>query len=218
MENRPRPRLAQEYVGLSVPSREPRSILYVGKATAKDWYKDDFCSQPAHSNANDRRKERYECTERFLKDRAPHYNSGFWNFAKALDFAAAKKWRSKGKLPLRHITWTNVCKIGTLQRNPEGYLFEKQHSLAVKTLRLEIELYKPALICFVTWDYHFDLVKEVIGDPSDRSWDQTANEKWVWWRTAGDKYPAMLLTGHPERKAQNCVREWVDRASLLLPG
>jgi hypothetical protein len=36
------------------------------------------------------------------------------------------------------MVWTNICKIGTVQRNPEGYLFERQRSLVIETLRLEI--------------------------------------------------------------------------------
>ena len=207
---------------LSVLPEDARFILYIGKATSGEWYKHELCRYPASTSAKnsatDKIELRHECTKTFLKEEAPSYNSGFWHFARKLDSAAAEKWKSKTRMPLQHIGWTNICKIGTVQGNPEGHLFERQRSLAIETLRLEIELYKPRLICFVTWDYKFDCVKEVIGDPSDTSWDQTGNEEWIWWRPAKGKLPPILLTGHPERKARTRIEEWVAKATDILPG
>jgi hypothetical protein len=204
---------------LSVPAEHARSILYVGKATSGEWYKNQFCrhfAENAEKYANKQIKERRECTQNFLKNEAPTYGGGFWPFARKLSFAVAQKWNLKAKTPLQHIAWTNICKIGTVERNPEGHLFEVQRSLAVETLRFEIKLYKPLLICFVTWDYKFDLIKEVIGDPSDASWDKTANELWLWWRLAKNELPPMLLTGHPQSKSRQCTEEWAAKASEML--
>jgi len=206
---------------LSVPATEARSLLYVGKATAKDWYRHDFCSQsPLVSNKESmkkRREQRRECTKTFLIKDAPDYNSGFWHFARELNTEAAKKWNQRVASPFQHVAWTNICKIGALKGNPRGFLLEKQREIAIETLRLEIDLYRPQLICFVTWDYAFDLVKEVIGDPSDASWNQKENKQWIWWRGATDRLPAILLTGHPERKSTKIRKTWLKRVRYLLP-
>ena len=69
----------------------------------------------------------------------------------------------------------------------------------------------------MTWDYAFDLVKEVIGDLSDATWDQTGNEQWLWWRRTADRLPSMLLTGHPQGKSPALRETWLKEASKLLP-
>jgi hypothetical protein len=201
----------------SVPAAEARSLLYVGKATNKDWYRGDFCSQSPPVSMKGRREQRRECTKNFLIKDAPRYNSGFWHFAKELNTQAAKKWNRPVKDPFQHLTWTNICKIGALKGNPRGFLVEKQRDLAVETLRLEIELYKPQLICFVTWDYALDLVREVVGDPNDTSWDKTENEEWLWSREAAAKLPPILLIGHPGRKSLKFRERWLKKFWSLLP-
>jgi hypothetical protein len=166
---------------------------------------------------NERREERHECTKKFLVKEAPRYNSGFWYFAKELNTEAAKKWNQPVTHPFQHITWTNICKIGALKGNPRGFLLKKQQEIAVETIRLEIELYKPQLICFVTWDYAFDLVKKVIDDPDDASWNTTENEQWLWWRESTAELPPILLIGHPERKPLKFREGWLEKFRILLP-
>jgi hypothetical protein len=197
---------------LSVPGQNARSILYVGKATAKDgcWIKAPRGSTGARINQG----RKY--TRKFLAEEAPDYNSGFWQFARELDAEAAKKWKLPSSKTLQHITWTNICKIGTLEGNPSGPLLKKQRDLAIETLLKEIKSYRPQLICFVTWDYAWHLVQEIFGDYTDESWDQTGNEEWVWCRPAGDGLPPALLTGHPERKRAELRKKWLVRASALL--
>jgi hypothetical protein len=202
---------------VSVPAIEARSILYVGKATSKDGPSGDLPPASGKQSLQERVNERRECTKQFLTNIARCYDSGFWRFAEKLNAVAASKWKPSVKTPLQYIVWTNVCKIGTLKGNPKGHLFDEQRSLAVETLRLEIELYRPQLICFVTWNYKWDLVKEVICDPSDASWDQTDNQQWIWWRRAKGTLPAILLTGHPQGKQAHYLGTWLERASQLLP-
>lgn len=201
----------------SIRAVEARSVLYVGKATAKDWYRDDFCGQSLLGNMKERRKERHGCTKNFLVEEAPHYNSGFWYFAKVLNTEAAKRWNQSVTNPFQHITWTNICKIGALKGNPRGFLLKQQRDLAFETLRLEIELYKPQLICFVTWDHEIDVVRRIIDDPNDASWDKAENEQWLWWRDATAKLPPILLTGHPERKSLKDRERWLKKFWDLLP-
>jgi hypothetical protein len=198
---------------LSVPAVEPRSILYVGKATAKDgcWHESPSGSVTAQI------EQGREYTKRFLNNEALHYNSGFWHFARELNGEAAKKWKPSTPNFLQHITWTNICKIGALKGNPSGFLLRKQRNLAVETLRQEIELFKPQLICFATANYAWDLIKEALGDSADTSWNQTGNEDWIWWRPATGRVSAALLIGHPQGKPKNLVKKWLNKAAELLP-
>lgn len=206
---------------LSIPAPDMRSVLYVGKATSKDGPGGDAPfgqPYPGDKQARGARiKERREATKKFLEEIAPTYNSGFWQLAGELNVAIAKAYELPAATTLRHITWTNLCKIGALKGNPSGLLFRRQRDLAVETLRVEIELYKPQLIWFATWDYGWDLVKQVFGDSADESWDQTGNEEWFWLRRATDGFPAALLTGHPERKGAQLRSVWLSRAMKFLP-
>jgi hypothetical protein len=147
---------------------------------------------------------------------APTYNSGFWQFAREINTEAASKWQAPLNGPLQYITWTNICKIGTLKGNPSGFLLKEQRDLAIETLRCEIKLYNPRLICFVTWDYAWDLVKEALGDRSDASWDQSGINEWLWYRPPINGFPAALLTGHPERKRTELRKSWLNQVSELL--
>lgn len=205
---------------LSVPASEKPSILYVGKATAKDWYRDDDVFGPpctSNEEAMYRRiKERRECTQEFLHSVAPSYHSGFWQFAREIEAEAAGKSNAPRSAPFQHIIWTNICKIGTLEGNPKGFILREQSDLAVETLRYEIKVYSPQLICFVTWDYAWDLVKQALGDSSDASWDRGGNDEWLWYRAPRNGFPAALLTGHPERKRRGVRRRWLARISELV--
>lgn len=205
---------------LSVPALQKPTVLYVGKATAKDWYRDDDVFGPpcaSNGEATDRRiEERRECTREFLNCVAPSYHSGFWQFAREIDAETASKSNVPRTSSLQHITWTNICKIGTLKGNPKGFILEEQSDLAVETLRYEIDMYRPQLICFVTWDYAWDLVKETLGDSNDASWDQSGTQEWIRYRPPRNGFPAALLTGHPERKRTELRQRWLSRISELL--
>lgn len=205
---------------LSVRATDDRTILYVGKATAKDWYRDDNVFGPPHPGdrraMNARIKERHDCAKEFLENVAPTYNSGFWQFARQLGAEAAKKWDVPLRNPLQHITWTNICKIGILKGNPSGFLLKKQRDLAIETLRYEITTYNPRLIYFATWDYAWDMVKEVFGDSTDDEWDRSGDEEWIWCRPATDGLPVVILTGHPERKRTDLRKRWLSQVSELL--
>jgi hypothetical protein len=201
----------------SVRAVEARSVLFVGKATLKDWGRDDFRGRSRRLNVEQRREQRRKFTKNFLAEHGPDYNSSFWHFAKELNTEAAKRWNQPVTNPFQHITWTNISKIGASKGNPRGFLLKEQRELAFETLRLEIELYKPQLICFVTWDYEIDVVRRIIDDPNDASWDKAENNQWLWWRAATAKLPPILLTGHPERKSLKDRERWLKKFSILLP-
>jgi hypothetical protein len=198
---------------LSVPALETRSILYVGKATAKDGCWDEIPS----GSTPVRIQQGREYTKKFLIDVAPDLNSRFWHFARELNTEVAKKWNQQLLSPFQHITWTNVCKIGVLKGNPKGSLFAQQRKLAIETLRIEIELYKPQFICFVTGDYGDGIIGEVVGDPKAESWDKTEEKSGFWARRAANGLPAVLWTYHPQGKSTELIETWLKAACKLLP-
>jgi hypothetical protein len=113
---------------LSVPSAEARSILYVGKATAKDWYRDDTVfGLPCTSMIDGvyaRIKERHEVTQQFVAKEAPTYNSGFWQFARELNAVAAQKWKLPLRGSLQHITVDEHLQNRRLERKSERPPFQ----------------------------------------------------------------------------------------------
>jgi hypothetical protein len=165
-----------------------------------------------------------ERTRTFMMNEAPDYNSGFWRFAKSLNIAAAAKWNDSNQQfrdPLRHIAWTNICKIGVLGVKPprqSGALFTKQRKLAVETLRLEISSYKPELICFATGDYaEDDVLGESICDPGHQLWDENVNTSGVWFRRPKRGFPPIVWIGHPGRISIARRDIWLKQISELLP-
>jgi hypothetical protein len=206
---------------LSVRTADRRSILYVGKATAKDWYKDDspnwVLNLDSTAGMAEKISERYGCTEEFLREYAPTYRSGFWDFARDLNAQAAKKWKTVPDTPLQHITWTNIFKIGALIGNPKVRLRARQEELAIETLRTEILVYEPEIIYFATGDYGDDIVGRVLEDPNRTLWDQSKSTEGLWWRGSMDGLPPVIWTYHPQGKSRQQRDTWLNRALGLLP-
>jgi hypothetical protein len=88
---------------------------------------------------------------------------------------------------------------------PSGKLLEAQRDLAVKTLREEIETYRPRLVVFVTGCFAEALVREVVYDLQDTSREKENVD--LWWRRRTNSLPAMLWTRHP----QGARRDFLDQ-------
>ena len=193
-----RQKLAAPFLSCSLSKNVP--ILYVGKATGGDWHMHKFRGSVA---------ERLKCTRDWVAAiKRNEYTSAFWRFAVELSQRA-----SNDSEALSNITWTNLCKIGVKDGNPVGEYLTFQHELAVETLGLEIKLYRPKLVVFVTGDYAADVVLRALGDMRDTSWRKKSD---MWWREARDSYPAMIWTAHPQGSTREAIKIWLRYASELM--
>lgn len=186
-------------------------ILYVGKATHKDWWLWRFLDtrfQPA----KERIDERFETTREFLDKHLEFQTSAFW-----------KLYRRVGVVTGGLVVWTNVAKIGvrrprgeTRSINPWGKFKERQEDLALRTLCAEITEYKPELVVMLTrGDRAYDFAAELFrgwGQPRQEVYDGGALE----FLMPSDLHPAVLFVGHPERKRRSELDLWVAKAAELL--
>jgi hypothetical protein len=194
-----------DYDPIAVPS-----ILYVGKATAGNWWRRSFLRSPTV-------KERHQCTADFLEDwvKTGKYSTAFWRFALALSKRLAVATHSTIQ-PLQNLVWTNICKIGVLRGNPTGKILRMQSEQAVAGLRTEIKMYRPRLVVFVTGDYAAQLVDAVVGDCEQKTWHKERGADLFWWREATGNMPAILWACHPERKPVSILEGWLEQATRLV--
>jgi hypothetical protein len=200
---------------LSVPSVGQPSILLVGKATFGPWNEKSFL-ECCGKTMDSRILERQRFTTQFIQQRAKSYGGGFWPFARQINKELVVEWKTRPIDPLQHVTWTNICKVGTAKGNPRGRLLECQRDLAIETLRCEIQEYSPKLVWFVTWDFCWDIVKETVRARNDETWDRGGNEECIWSFPADGTRPPVLLTGHPERRPRKDRRLWIKKALDLI--
>jgi len=191
------------------PARVP-SILYSGKATAGNWWLSTYLGSRTV-------KERRQCTADFLEKyvKTGEYSSAFWRFARGLSECVAATTKSNVE-PFQNLVWTNICKIGVKQGNPNGYVFRAQRELAIESLRLEIERYRPRLVVFVTGDYGAEIVDAVVRDVGRRTWHEERGRDLFWWREPIGKMPAILWAYHPARKPVSVLEVWLEQVSRLI--
>jgi hypothetical protein len=92
-------------------------------------------------------------------------------------------------------------------------IFAPQRDLAIETLRLEIETYRPKLVVFLTGDWADCWVIELVGDPDKAPWHKART---CWWCERTAKRPAMLWTRrHPRGVTRAQRRAWLRRAKQL---
>jgi hypothetical protein len=184
------------------PSVNP-CILYVGKAEGgygtED--RDKFLQCPTIDQLSN-------ATTDFLeKVKAGKCHTPFWNFARRLSNSN-----------LQNLVWTNVCKLSVIGNNgnPTGRLFEVQKDLAIKTLKAEIETYRPHLVIFITGRFAESLIRKVVGDDHDTSW--TKKNEDLWWRKKTEELPAMMWTRHPQGARRVLLDQIAQVAKNILIG
>lgn len=140
------------------------------------------------------------------------YNTAFWRFAAELG-----KFRvPSGGCPFDYVAWTNLAKIGPKRNgNANRGLFKKQRELAIESLDAEIKHFAPELVVFVTAGYYDDVVWQVCRAPEGKGF---AGDHGCRWRARTDRFPAVLLTQHPQCKKSEVVVRWRDMAKNLLDG
>jgi hypothetical protein len=182
-------------------SGKSHSILYVGKSTDGPWNDEkQNCQTPNQFRA---------IPQNFMKDIAGKEGPyAFWRFARRLGgFCSPAS-------PYQNLVWTNLAKIGVLKGTPNEKVFRAQEDLAIATLKSEIETYQPALVVFVTGDYHPNAIYEVTG--SSQEWQRGLENTGLWWRAATKKTPALIWTYHPQGKTNAILQVWAEKARELL--
>lgn len=181
-----------------------KRILFVGKATNGPW-------EPTPFHARLRASEEAAIVERLTLNRSfveGSFRSHFWSLFRRL-----------GKLNpeegLNSIIWTNIAKIGTQTGNPPRLLLSVQADLAERTLRTEIEEYRPTLVIFVAANFGDQIVNRAIGVPKNawKSSGKRDHDEDVWWVRGT---PSYLWTRHPERKRREQIEQWMQQAQTLL--
>lgn len=136
--------------------------------------------------------------------------SAFWQFARRLcDSTGAS------------LAWSNLCKIGTLEGNPDKNLAKEQMDLDVRILKEEIRFLKPCLIVCVAADTVYDdfvyCALETMRGPDGFIGKPDEDNAILWVRPGGAGYPPILWMRHPERKTSDYL-DYAESEALQLLG
>ncbi|MGD0191681.1 MAG: hypothetical protein ABSD74_13150 [Rhizomicrobium sp.] len=182
-----------------------KNVLYVGKATHKDWFKEKFVRSPVLETCR-------SSTVEFLQEVYDgNENRAFWRFARRLSEIAS----GTDQANLQNLVWSNIAKVGVTSGNPTGRYLAYQHELAVETLRAEIDEYRPSLVVFVTSSYAEEVIRDLVDD-DDATWQKKEDADLPWYRRAQAGLPSMLWLHHPQRKPLATLDVWLSVAKGLL--
>ncbi len=171
---------------------QPKKILYVGKATRGQFRRPaDTSDDPTNFDWTLQLHQKY-AAELFADLRC----GGFWPFADKISKEMDSDSRS-------NLAWTNLCKMGMTTKNPSDKLIDFQKSLAIQTLRAEIDLYRPDLVVFVTNNFAKQILFEAVNAEDIESWSKSEMEtprevEDIWWRRGRSDCPAILWMRHPQ--------------------
>ncbi len=201
--NYPQMRFAAPFLSAPSPftaTNGGRSILLVGKATDGDWKMKDFEACARNKQIEKRRR----VARSFIAEMSQKPKSEFWRFFQDLQ---------KIGLP---VIWSNLVKIGIKGGNPRGTDLNLQKELAQRTLRAEIDEYKPSLVFLVSGEY---AVKEIVSPVFEKSgrWTKPKGKNY-WWRNRTEEMPPVLWTYHPQgiHGHKEEWDRWIRQARRLL--
>jgi hypothetical protein len=174
---------------LSVNSAERCAVLLVGKATRGAWYREKL------QGSTTVQEWRQQTSEFIRGEIEAGYTTPFWSFARTLQQELRPHSEGRG---LPNIVWSNLCKLGVINGNPEGAVLKLQRELAIETLRAEIAEYAPNLVVFLTSGYGPNMVPAIVDDLEHRLWNKEEEETGLWWRDRSESMPPIIWTDHPE--------------------
>ncbi len=193
---------------------KPR-ILYVGKATDGSWDARKVIEKKS-DHWDERLHERTDCTRSELGclESKKTDSRAFWRL---MIFFRAKNYET---------IWSNICKIGAESKNPNSGLVAAQKDLAIETILIEIECYKPMLVYFVTNDFVEEILNEIRLKITKCDWNKhpdigTAPRSPatdVEWINGTETHPAFLWTQHPQGKGKTneTLNRWTEIAECLV--
>ena len=191
-------------------SMQQRVLLFVGKATDQDYFLPNFENDLLVSN-DAAVIGRLEQNRKLVEKDRP--STAFWKLFVELSVAAGNCEN------LENIVWTNICKIGLRSGPPTDALLQVQKELAIRTLRIEIEEYRPSLVVFVSGKYASEVVIS-LGKVPEEEWKKSnmpGADSGTWWlRSPTRDSPSFLWTMHPQFKSTLEKQAWVQRALWLM--
>lgn len=196
-------RMAAPFFSAASPQICTDPILVVGKATGGNWWLDEY--KKLRKSPDEAIRNRLSRNRKFVREGGN--GSAFWKLFERLTILLPEP-------DSRSLIWSNVAKIGCLKDNPEGILLSAQKDLAERTLRMEIEEYRPVLVVFVTGSYAGDVINHALG-LRDGEWQHSSKsdpDEGLWWREGA---PALLWTRHPQGVAATKIAFWLKRARAL---
>lgn len=209
-------------------------ILYVGKATGREWGFDilSFDDLAGNTGIDQFLEQSQFCTRNFLETvKEGGYHSPFWTHARKISEIAERIANDKVGFP-DNIVWTNAAKLGVKSGNPQGRYLDVQLSLARRSLLNEIRFYKPDLIyvctgCFANGENRNnpDIIHNVFGKIDDEKWNKISED--FWWRSGlpesscnfVDDYlsePIVVITDHPQGRTVETTQAWLRACQTLL--
>lgn len=202
--------LAAPFFSAANPRCKEGCIMVIGKATAGDYWLGDYKKSKSQEGAVE---QRLKLNREVVAGGGNR--SAFWTFFKGVE-------KLRPNPGLDGIIWSNVAKIGHVNRNSSGLLLSAQADLAERTLRAEIEEYHPSLTFFVAGSdpcMSRIILHALNLGPGEADWfrsekvEPKAKFPDVWWSKIG---PAVLWTQHPERKSKEAVTYWLEKAKDLI--
>lgn len=191
----------------------PGTVMLVGKATAGKNTLGNADVTDVYDAATVKRRTPAVVEEVISGE----YGSGFWRFARKLSDAGAEQARSHAA-PFANLIWTNIAKIGVAEGNPSASLFRNQDTLAVETILAEALFYKPHLVVFATSWYRYGCVNRILQQLTGAKEGEGLSQDRDWSSPRRADAPAVLWTGHPERKPRAWIESKIARAKELMAG
>jgi hypothetical protein len=143
--------------------------------------------------------------------------SDFWGFARQLSKQIAGQSPSTGMTSLQNLVWTNIFKIGSpTKKPPVGAIQAAQRELAIETLQVELQAFRPKLVAWVTGSYGMEVVRAVAEDANDERWSKEQEDIGLWYRPSIGSFPAMIRTKHPQGKKRIWWQAWIETACKLI--
>jgi aerobic carbon-monoxide dehydrogenase small subunit len=187
-----------------------RKVLLVGKATA-GWYWNGGRDSLAILSDRQLAVGQLQTNLAEREWREGKQNRGFWDFM----LRTASAFGDDSPNP-QNLIWSNLFKIGGEKGNPGLRLAAYQEDLAIQTLQLEINAYRPDVVIFTTIGYFENVVRKVVGMHREPDWvsmgEGSQDETWT---LRNSTRPQILWTRHPAFKSSKTIDCLVERAVAL---
>jgi len=193
-------------------STSGKKILFVGQATDRQYFFDEFHSASTVDGPNgynsqliERRsapKKVFDAVETETR------KSAFWTLAQKLSELGFRNADAKRSF-MENLVWSNVAKIGAKRGNPTKKFLKPQIELSKETLRAEIAYYKPDIIYVAHSSFGEEIVnkddKSVFGSDG---WIKDHDD--IWYRREGKNGPIIFASDHPGRKRKLLPSKWLS--------